>query len=147
MARVKIQMPVKFDFRTEIPIRITDINYGGHVGNDTILSLIQEARTEFLSRSGFTEIDFGGAGLIMSDAAIEFKSELFYGDRVSISIAVMEFSKVAFEFYYQLEKPGENSTMKIVALAKTGMVCFDYSAKKVIPIPETALKKMMKNQS
>lgn len=43
MARVKIELPEKFIFKTEIPIRIDDINYGGHLGNDTVLFTYYEA--------------------------------------------------------------------------------------------------------
>ena len=44
MARVEIELPEQFPFATEIPIRISDINYGNHLGNDAVLSLAQEAR-------------------------------------------------------------------------------------------------------
>ena len=77
MARIKILLPDKFSFSTSIPIRITDLNYGGHVGNDSILSLIHEARMQFLNEFGFTEMEFGGVSLIMSDVAMEFKNEIF----------------------------------------------------------------------
>ena len=70
----------------EIPIRITDLNYGGHVGNDTILSLLHGARVQFLAHHGFKELEAAGVGLIMSDVAIEFKNELFYGDTLIISV-------------------------------------------------------------
>ena len=41
MNRVSLHLPENFSFSTEIPIRITDVNYGGHVGNDSILSILQ----------------------------------------------------------------------------------------------------------
>ena len=53
MARIKIDLPAKFSFSTNIPIRITDINFGGHVGNDTILSIIHEARAKFFTSFGY----------------------------------------------------------------------------------------------
>jgi len=34
MQRIKIDLPEFFSFTTPIKIRITDLNYGGHVGND-----------------------------------------------------------------------------------------------------------------
>ena len=124
MARVKIQLPEVFSFFTQIPVRISDINYGGHVGNDAILSLIHEARLHFLKSFGFTELEFAGVGLIMADAAIEFKGEAFYGDVLKAYVAVEEISRIGFELYYKLVK-GEEET--VVAVAKTGMICFDYS--------------------
>ena len=50
MARVKLEVPSTFSFQTTIPIRITDVNYGGHVGNDSILSILHEIRIQFLKK-------------------------------------------------------------------------------------------------
>jgi acyl-CoA thioester hydrolase len=142
MPRVKIQLPEKFLFETIIPVRITDLNYGNHVGNDTILSILHEARVQYLGQFGLEELNFAGLGLIMSDVAIEFKNELFYGDSIIASVIATEFSKVAFELYYKLEKQNGGRRI-IVATAKTGMVCFDYSAKKIAPIPENVKTKFI----
>ncbi len=141
MARVKIDLPESFPFSSSLPIRITDINYGGHVGNDTILSLVHEARMQFLASLGFTEMNFGGTGMIMADAAIEFKNELFYGDTVIASVTANSVSKIGFELIYKLEKESEIGK-KVIALAKTTMICYDYSIKKIVPIPAIALKKI-----
>lgn len=145
MARIKIDLPDKFSFTTSIPVRITDINYGGHVGNDAVLSLIHEARMRFLKQWGYSELEFGGAGLIMADAAIEFRNELFYGDIVNISIACVEFSKVSFNIYYKLEKtPAQTKDEKriLIASAKTGMVCYDYSKKRIAALPEEVFRNL-----
>lgn len=134
MSRIKIKLPEKFSFTCSIPVRITDLNYGGHVGNDTVLSIIHEARMQFFQRLGYTEMNLGGCGLIMADAGIEFKSELFYGDMVLVSLAVADISRVGFDLYYKLEK--ENMSNKVtVALAKTGMICYDYEKKKILGVP------------
>lgn len=135
MPRVKLTLPEKFSFSTLIPVRITDINYGGHVGNDSILSLLHEARMHFLKNAGYTELEFGGTGLIMADAAIEFKGEAFYGDVLKVYVTAGEFSRFGFELYYKLVKEGNET---VVALAKTGMVCFDYEKRKVVSVPEEA---------
>lgn len=87
MDRIKVSLPGNYNFSTVIAIRITDLNYGGHVGNDVFLSLIHEARLQFLNHFGYSEMDFEGTGLIMADAAIEFKRELFYGNELKISVA------------------------------------------------------------
>jgi acyl-CoA thioesterase FadM len=136
MPRVKIDLPEKFSFSTTIDIRITDLNYGGHVGNDTLLSLIHEARMRFLRHFDCTEMNFAGTGLIMSDAAIEFKSELFYGEQVKVSVAIAEISKVSFALCYLLEKSAGDKQLT-VALARTGMVCFNYTTKKIAAFPES----------
>lgn len=141
MPRIKIELPADFSFSATIPIRITDINYGGHAGNDTILSLIHEARIQFLNQYNYSEINCGGAGLIMSDVGIEFKNEVFYGDIISVSVKATEFSKVAFEVYYKLEKIKDGKKI-LVAAAKTGMVCFDYTSKKIAAVPDDVKQKL-----
>jgi acyl-CoA thioester hydrolase len=139
MSRIKIHLPEKFTFSTTIPVRITDLNYGGHVGNDTVLSLIHEARMQFLNHFNYTELDFEGTSLIMGDAGIEFKNELFYGDTVTAYVAAPDFSGVGFDLYYKLVKePGET----IVALAKTGMICYNYDIGKVVRLPGIAKDKL-----
>lgn len=141
MSRIKIDLPANLNFQTSIPVRITDLNYGGHVGNDAILSLIHEARMQFLKNIGYSELEFSGLGLIMTDAGIEFKNELFYGDIVFASVGCANLSKVSFDIFYKLEKK-VNDSSQLVATAKTGMVCYDYAKKKVSSIPEEARKKL-----
>ena len=139
MARIKLILPDHFPFFTRIAVRITDVNYGNHLGNDALLSLIHEARMQYLQSHGYTEMNVAGVGLIMSDAAIEFKSEAFYGDLLTIYVNAAEFSRVGFELYYKLVKEKDET---IVALAKTGMVCFDYNARKITAVPEEAKEKL-----
>ena len=57
MARIKLELPDKFPFSTTLYIRIGDINYGGHLGNDSVLAMIHEARLRFLKKHGFTRYD------------------------------------------------------------------------------------------
>lgn len=142
MARIKIDLPAKFSFTANIPVRITDVNFGGHVGNDTILSIVHEARAQFFTYCGYTELDFAGAGTIMSDVAIEYKNQTYYGDTILASVAVGEITKVAFDLFYKLEKRSAEGRLIPVALAKTWMVCYNYDQKKVIAIPEEAIKKI-----
>jgi len=103
MERIKIHLPETFSFSTIITIRVTDLNYGSHVGNDTFLSLIHEARQQFLLSYGYKELSFEGVGLILSDAAIEYKRELNYADAVKISVAASAIDKYGFDLFYKIE--------------------------------------------
>jgi acyl-CoA thioesterase FadM len=138
MPRIKIQLPEQFNFSTEIPVRISDLNYGGHVGNDTVLTLIHEARVQFLRFHQYTELDIEGVSLIMGDAALEFKAESFYGDSIRIFVTAGDFSRVGFDLYYKLVRTSDGA---IIATGKTGMVCFNYTTRKVVSVPEPVLSK------
>jgi len=131
MSRIQINFPNQNVFSTEIKIRITDLNYGGHLGNDSMLSILHETRVRFLKHFGYSEMNVAGVGIIMADAAIQFKTQAFYGERLKIEIAVGDFSRVSFEIYYRIL-----SGTREVALAKTGIVFYNYETKKVAAVPQ-----------
>ncbi len=139
MARIKIEFPGTILFSSQIPVRIGDINYGGHLGNDAVLSIIHEARMQFLASLGQTEKDLFGAGIIMTDAVLSYQSEMFYGDTIEASVASGETGGTYFELYYRLVCRG-----KTAVVAKTGFVCFDYESRKVQRVPETLLQALRK---
>jgi acyl-CoA thioester hydrolase len=135
MARINIELPPSFLFTTEIAVRATDLNYGGHVGNDTILSYMQEIRVQFYRHLGFkSELNIDGSvGQIITDAAVVYKSESFLGDVITGNIAALDFNKYGFDYVYLLTNKFTN---KEVARGKTGIVCFDYDKRKVVSVPE-----------
>ena len=133
--RIRITFDGPYPFSCTIPVRVTDLNYGGHVGNDRILAYAQEARMAFLKQWGFTELDAGGKGLIMADTAVQFKGEAFYGDILNVEVGVEEIKPGSFELYYRMSTLRNGSTV-LVALVKTGMVCFDYSVRRICPMPD-----------
>ena len=133
MPRIKLDIPKTFHFVTEIPIRITDINYGGHLGNDAVLSILHETRVRFLMEKGYTEFNIEGIGLIMTDSAIVYKSEAFYGESLRIQIAVKDFSTFGCDFYYLVR---ERESGRDVVQAKTGIAFFDYQERKLAHVPE-----------
>jgi 4-hydroxybenzoyl-CoA thioesterase len=140
MARIKIELPERFVFETEIAVRISDINYGGHLGNDAILSIAHEARIRFLADLGYSEKNIENISIILSDAAIVFRSESYYGDVLLISIAVGEFSSRGFELIYRMSRKEDR---KEIARVKTGQVFFDYKTKKISQVPEAFRKRFL----
>ena len=139
MPRIKIALPDKYIFQTEIPVRITDINYGGHLGNDSLLSIIHEARIRLLKHLGYSESDIDGVGIIMIDAGIQYKSEVFYGDEILIEAAVTDFTGIGCDFVFKLSK---KNPRKEIAYAKTGIVFFDYGKRKTSTVPSEFKKKI-----
>jgi acyl-CoA thioester hydrolase len=131
MPRVKLPLPSKVVFTTEIPVRVTDINYGGHLGNDSLLSILHEARVQFLKKFGFTESDVAGAGIIMTDAVLVYKAEVFYGDVLTINIGVEDVQAAGADIIYHLLVRGKEA-----ARAKTGIVFFDYTNHKIVQTPQ-----------
>jgi len=144
MERVKIHLPEIFSFSTIITIRITDLNYGEHVGNDTFLSLMHEARQQFLMNYGYKELSVEGVALILADAVIEYKRELNYADAVKISVTASGFDKYGFDLFYKMEIIHGEQTI-LAAKAKTGMLCYDYEKRKPVTMPKAAKEKLAIN--
>jgi acyl-CoA thioesterase FadM len=144
MPRVKIKFPDgKPVFETKIPVRITDMNYGNHLGNDHLLSIIHEARVQWLNSLGCTELDVGGCGLIMADVMIAYKNEGFYGDELLCAVFVDEIQTSSFDVLYRISTERKENRL-LLAEAKTGMVCFDYQVRKIVQVPEKLLNKLCK---
>jgi acyl-CoA thioesterase FadM len=133
MARIKIELPESWAFTTNINLRITDMNYGGHLANDAVLGIAHEARLRFLNSMNYSEMDIEGKSLIMTDAAIVYKAQGYHGDELIVHLAPVEFTKIGFELVYVMTN---QKTEKEVARVKTGLAFFDYSTNKISPVPE-----------
>lgn len=138
MARIKVAIPAHTTFETKIPVRITDLNYGNHLGNDALLSMLHEARMQLLNHFGYSELNLGGASMIMADVAIEYKGEGFYGDTITFKMTFDEIHKYGFDITYHLL----NQHNKEIARAKTGMLCFNYKERKLMALPEEVKAKI-----
>ena len=139
MARIKLEMPTVYPFRTEMTVRITDINYGGHLGNADVLALMHEARVRFLKSFGYSEINVEGYGTIMLDSVVIYKTQAFAGEVLQIEIAAGDFSRLGCDIFYRITKKEGGAE---VVLAKTGIAVFDYANQKRVSPPEAFVKKL-----
>jgi acyl-CoA thioester hydrolase len=133
MARIEIEMIDNFVFVTELKVRMTDINSANHLGHDAFVSLMNEARVQFLEYLGFPIPGVEETGLIIADLAVSYKAQSFYKDRLKFEIGAGDFNKYGCDIFYRVTT---TKTDDLVALAKTGVVFFDYSKNKVTNIPE-----------
>jgi len=138
MARVKLQLPATFLFCTDIPIRISDINYGGHLGNDAVLSIVHEARIQFLRHLGYSELDIEGMGIMMTDAFVVYASEGFYGDVLKVEVGTADFQLTNCDVVFRLTNA---TTNKEVARVKTGIAFFNKLTRKISAMPDAFRKK------
>ena len=133
LARVTLDLPDEFTFSTTLDVRVSEINYGNHVGNDRMVSLLQEARLRFLREYGFGEFNVGGVGIIITDLVVQFLAESFVGDVLTFHVGVTDFNKYGCDFIYKVENAAQD---KQIAQAKTGIVFFDYDERKVARVPK-----------
>jgi acyl-CoA thioesterase FadM len=144
MARIKLIFPNLVIHTLTIPVRITDINYGNHLGNDALVSILHEARVHWLNSLNYSELNIEGKSIIMNELAVNYLKEMFYGDVIKIDLSIGDITSLGFELYYRMSvnKNGENINS---AIAKTGLIFFDYTAKKTTSIPDVFSEKIKAN--
>lgn len=140
--RIKIVFQKEFVFHTHIPVMINHINYGGHVGNDSMLSILHEARLRWLHQWELNEMNTGDhTGLIMADSALQYKAEAFYGDLLEVSLYIDNITSVSFDIFYKISCNRNHEEINVLH-AKTGMITFDYINRKICKIPASFLEKI-----
>ncbi|MCX7966196.1 MAG: thioesterase family protein [Syntrophorhabdaceae bacterium] len=125
-----------YEFQYKLQIQIGHINYAGHVGHDAIIGIIWEARTHIFRQLGMSELDLGDrrTGIIMKDLAVNFLKEVSLFDEITVQSHIGDIQKNGFRIYYRILKDN-----KKIAIAETGFLTYDFTLKKVVPIPSTFL--------
>jgi acyl-CoA thioester hydrolase len=135
MPRLKLELPDRVIFTTEIEVRVTDLNYGNHLANHALLGLLHEVRLRWLHHYGFKdERDVGGAGIIQADAAIVYRNEAFGGDLLAVELFAGEMGRSSMDLFYRVQKKHDRM---VIAEAKTHIAFFDYSARRLAAMPAT----------
>ena len=134
MARLKLDFPEdQYYFSTQQTVRTTDINGANHLGNDSMISMISEARARFLFEFGVQETGADGVGIIVTDLATTYRAEAHARDQLLFEVGVMDFNKYGGDITFRITRPRDNT---LIAMAKSGFVFFNYKLSQVVPMPE-----------
>ena len=139
MTRIKIDLPTEFVFSTNIPIRISDINRGNHLGHDAILPMVEEARVRFLSSLGYKENNICGASFIVVDAGIIYRKQGYYGQTLKLEIAITDLAVKGCDMVCRIS---DVDTGHEIARAKTGLLFYNYHRQKIVNVPDEFRKKI-----
>jgi len=132
MARLKLDLPIdQLCYSTHLTVRVTDINAANHLANDSMISMISEARARFLYEYGGGEL-VGNARIIVTDLATMYCSEAHARDHLLFEVGVMDFNKYGGDIIFRITRPQDGV---LIAMAKSGFVFFDYESKRVVPMP------------
>ncbi len=139
MARIKIELPATFPFSTAIPVLASHINYGNHLDNAQALGIVSEARVRFLQSLGYTELDIEGLGIVVADAAVQYRAEAFHGETMVVEMGAADFHDYGCDLVWRMH---DRDSSREVARGKTGLVFFDYQARRKAPVP-TAFRRRL----
>lgn len=134
MTRVRVEVPDQFLFNMERSVGISDVNYARHLDSVKMLQILHEARLQFLASLGFTEANIYGLGMVVTDTAIDYRSESFANDRLVIDVGVSNFNRYGLDIMLQVTNSALES---VVCQAKIGVVFFDFDKHQITPMPES----------
>jgi acyl-CoA thioesterase FadM len=134
MARLLLEFPEdQYCYTTLLTVRVTDINAGNHLGNDSMISMISEARARFLFEFGVAETERDGTGIIVTDLATTYRAEAHARDQLLFEVGVMDFNKYGGDIIFRISRPKDR---KMIAMAKQGFVFYNYKTSQVVAMPE-----------
>jgi len=140
MARVRIDLPERFPFSTEIPLYTSHINCGGHLDNALLLTIVSEARARYFAFLGYTETEVEGYGITVADAAVQYLAEGFHGDVMVVEMTFREPNKYGGDLVWRMRAKADG---REVARGKTGFVFRNRTARKLVPVPAAFLAKVL----
>lgn len=132
MPRVKVSSPDQFLFSMERRVGISDVNYAKHLDSVEMIKILHEARLQFLASLGFTEGNIFGLGMVVTDLAVEYRSESFANDLLIIDVGTSSFNRYGFDIGLLVT----NSALEtVVCNAKMGVVFFDFDKHQITQVP------------
>ncbi len=131
----KLSFPNQSSFNQLLSLRISDINYGQHLGHDTLVSLFHDARCQWLASQGLTELTLDGQNLgwVVASLEVNYLAEAFYADKLETQLTCAEIGSKSCTLYQQLVRVTDK---QVIAIAKVVQVFFDYQSKTAQPVPE-----------
>ena len=135
MPRVKLQELKSYPIKTTLDVRVSDLNYGAHLGYDALLSLAHQARVELFTELGVNEMDLGDkkTGIVAADVAVQYKGEAFVLDSLLFEIAPIEIGMASFRLAHRVSNLRTN---RPVALIEIGFAAFDYESRRSGRLPD-----------
>ena len=132
MPRVKVTAPDHFLFSMEHSVGISDVNYAKHLDSVAMIHILHEARLQFLAGLGFTESNIYGLGMVVTDLAVDYRSESFANDHLIVDVGVCQFNRYGFDIGLQVTN---NALDSVVCNAKMGIVFFDFDKHQIAQVP------------
>lgn len=124
-------------------VRISDLNYGNHLGHTQLADLLHNIRALYLKNYGLTELNCYGAGMILLNITLECYSQCYFNDKLELNLYLNSVKGAKIEFSYVVKNLSNN---KIVAHAITTMGFLDKEKMTPIKPPKELTNLMMQEK-
>jgi acyl-CoA thioester hydrolase len=115
----------------EMRPRFRDTDAMGHINNAIYVTYLEVARQTYWD-AAYRESDYRKVPFILAHVTIDFRSEALVNEVLEIGIRCDWIGGKSFAFVYRI---WEKTSERTVVDATTVQVCYDYDAKRSIPMP------------
>ena len=121
-----------YPYTLEIEVTFRDLDAQGHVNNAVYVTYLETARIKFLVELLALK-GLQGMPVIMAELNCSYRSPAFFGERLTVGVGISRFGIKSFDMAYRITA-GDG---RLVAVAKTVQVMYDYAAAQTIPVPDS----------
>ena len=130
-----------FAHRHEVKVRLADTDAMGHVNNASYLTYVEIARVAYYEQVTGNALAIGvhGAeeGMILAEIRMTYRSPAFYGETLVVETRVERIGRTSFGMVHRITAPESRyGTVRLVAVADSTLVSYDYSDERPIPVPD-----------
>jgi len=134
-------IPGDFGYRHEVEVRLSDTDAMGHVNNARYLTYVEIARVGYYERVTGNPLPIGthGAeeGMILAEIRMTYRSPAFYGETITVETRVERIGRTSFAMVHRMTAPESRyGAARLIALAESVLVAYDYQAERPIPVPD-----------
>ncbi|TVM08154.1 MAG: thioesterase [Halomonas sp.] len=142
MERVKLNFPTDAVIHHHsVSVRVTDMNYGRHLGHDALVSLLHEARSQALMAVGYPEWDLAGFHSVVADLAVQYQSEARCPDVLVVETAIPDPAGKALSVYHRVLA---DEGARLVATARLNLLVMDSTAGNPVAVPAEVVQALAK---
>jgi acyl-CoA thioester hydrolase len=115
----------------EIHPRFRDTDAMGHINNAVYITYLEVGRQAYwIALDG--RKDYGSVPFILASVTCDFRSEANMDETLEVALRCEWIGTKSFGYRYEIR---EKSSRRLVVEATTVQVCYDYAAKRSIPMP------------
>lgn len=120
-----------FPVTHEMVPRFRDTDAMGHLNNAVYVTYLEVARQAYWGALD-REPDYSRVPFILARVACDFRSEALVNEVLLLGIRCAWIGDKSFAFEYEIR---EKRTARLVVEASSVQVCYDYAAKRSVPMP------------
>ena len=120
-----------FRVRRELMPRFRDTDAMGHINNAVYVTYLEVARQAYWQELDALS-DYRRVPFILAAVKIDFRSEALVKETLELAVRCAWIGNRSFGFEYEIR---EKTSGRLVVEASSVQVCYDYAAKKSMPVP------------